>query len=217
MEKRMNNLIGVIVSIIYIIIVFILSKFVAKKGEEVSRKFIHILLSNIWIIYCLMIDSLAVACILPAAFVVINTLSYKFKLLKTMEREQNEGFGTIYYAISILIVTIFTYLNNNPMIGTIGMLTMGYGDGFAAIVGQKVKSKKYKIGKTTKTLAGSSAMFGTSFIISIIVLHILGVEYFVLKGLGIAVSATALEAISIRGLDNITVPIIVTLLTYLCL
>jgi len=188
-----------------------------KKGEEVSRKFIHILLSNIWIIYCLMIDSLAVACILPAAFVVINTLSYKFKLLKTMEREHNEGFGTIYYAISILVVTIFTYLKNNPMIGTIGMLIMGYGDGFAAIVGQKVKSKEYKIGKTTKTLAGSGAMFVISLIISIVVLYMLGVEYVILKGLGLAISATVLEAVSTRGLDNITVPIIVTLLTYLCL
>lgn len=212
----MKNLVGIIISTVYIVVILVLSKFVAKKGEEASRKFIHILLSNIWIIYYFLIDSLLVACILPAVFVVINTLSYKFKILKTMEREKNDGFGTIYYAISILIVTIFTYLQKNPMLGMPGMLIMGYGDGFAAVVGKKVKSKEYEIGNAVKTIAGSITMFVISFMVSSFVLNLLAVEYFFLKGLVIALVATALEAVSIRGLDNITVPIVVTVLTYLC-
>ncbi len=61
-----------------------------------------------------------------------------------MEREENDGFGTVYYAISILLVTIFSYLQSNPMIGTTGMLIMGYGDGFAAILGKKLKVKNIR-------------------------------------------------------------------------
>ena len=38
----MKNLVGIVVSIIYIVLVFVLSKFMTKKGEEMSRKFIHI-------------------------------------------------------------------------------------------------------------------------------------------------------------------------------
>ena len=38
----MNNLIGVIVSTIYIAFVLVTSKFVSKNGEEISRKYVHI-------------------------------------------------------------------------------------------------------------------------------------------------------------------------------
>ena len=213
----MKNLVGIIISSVYIVLILVLSKLIAKKGEEASRKFIHILLSNVWIIYYFFIDSLAVACILPIVFTIINTISYKFKILKTMEREKNDGFGTIYYAISILIITVFTYLQKNPMLGMSGMLIMGYGDGMAAVVGKKIKSKEYEVGNAVKTIAGSITMFVISFFISSLVLNLLAVEYFFFKGLVIALVATALEAISIKGLDNITVPIVVTVLTYLCI
>ena len=211
----MNNLIGFIVSVIYIASILVISMFLSKKGEEISRKFVHIMLSNIWFIYLFFIDSLVVACILPALFVLINILSYKFKLIKSMERENNDGFGTIYYAISILIISAFSYYLNIPMIGTLGVLVMGYGDGFAAIIGKGVNSPKYRIGNTTKILAGSLTMLIVSMIISCIVLNLLGAEYFVLKAICISVLATILEAISIKGLDNISVPVILTALVYL--
>ena len=211
----MNNLIGFIVSVIYIASILVISMFLSKKGEEISRKFVHIMLSNIWFIYLFFIDSLVVACILPARFVLINILSYKFKLIKSMERENNDGFGTIYYAISILIISAFSYYLNIPMIGTLGVLVMGYGDGFAAIIGKGVNSPKYRIGNTTKSLAGSLTMLIVSMIISCIVLNLLGAEYFVLKAICISVLATILEAISIKGLDNISVPVILTALVYL--
>lgn len=211
----MKNLVGVIISSIYIILVFVLSKFMTKKGEEASRKFIHILLSNIWIIYCIFIDILWVAAILPAVFIVINSLSYKFKIFKTMEREQNDGFGTIYYAISILLVTIFSYLQADPMIGAAGMLIMGYGDGLAAVVGKRFRSKEYKIFGATKTIAGSITMYVVSLIISCIVFYIMGMEYFIIKAFITAIIAALLEAVSVKGLDNISVPIMVTVLTYL--
>ena len=43
----------------------------------------------------------------------------------------------------------------------------------------------------------------------------IGIEYFILKALLTAVIATLLEAVSVKGLDNITVPIMVTVMTYL--
>lgn len=112
----MNNLIGIVAIIVYIIIVFLVSEFLTKKGEEISRKFVHIMLSNIWFYYLAFIDSFIWACVLPAAFVVINAVSYKFKIFKTIERENNDGFGTVYYAFSILLICIFTYAIKNPLV-----------------------------------------------------------------------------------------------------
>ena len=68
----MNNFIGIIISAIYITLVIVSSKFVNKLGEEASRKYVHILLSNVWIIYLFFIDSMWAACVLPIAFVFIN-------------------------------------------------------------------------------------------------------------------------------------------------
>ena len=61
----------------------------------------------------------------------------------------------------------FLYFNCNiyiwnfkkTRIGLCAILIMGYGDGLAAVIGRNVKSKPYKIGNTTKTIAGSFTMF----------------------------------------------------------
>ena len=46
----MSNLWGIIVSYLYIFVIIIFAKLFEKKGKEVSRKFIHIMLGNWWII-----------------------------------------------------------------------------------------------------------------------------------------------------------------------
>lgn len=211
----MNNLIGVGITTAFIAFVLGFSKVVQKLGNEVSRKFVHIALCNIWFFYMKFIDNLAVACILPACFVVINSLSHKYKLIPSMEREGKDTLGTVYYAISILVITIFTYLIKMPEVGLIGLLIMGYGDGFAAVIGQNFKSKELKIGKnTTKSIAGSITMFLISLIFSVVVFYCWGTEFFLIKGIALALVATILEIFSIKGIDNLTVPIIITILTY---
>ena len=87
---------------------------------------------------------------------------------------------------------------------------MGYGDGLAAVIGQSVKSKKYNILGSTKSIAGSITMFIVSLVISICIFMFLGVEGLILKSFVLAIVATILEGISIKGLDNITVPLIIT-------
>ncbi len=210
----MNNVIGVAASFGFIVLVLVLSIFMQRFGKEVSRKFVHIALCNIWFFYLALVDNVYAAIILPILFVIINSLSYKFNLIKSMEREEKDSLGTVYYAISILVISIFTYVINKPIVGLLGLLIMGYGDGFAAVVGQKVKSKKFKIGKSTKSIAGSITMFLISLVLSLLVFYFAGTEMFILKAIGISALATIIEIISIKGLDNLTVPILVTILTY---
>ncbi len=210
-----KNIVGLIVSILYIGLVLLTSKLLDKKSKEASRKYIHIMLSNWWIIVMIFFDSIIYASIMPAIFIVINTFSYKFKLIKSMEREENDGFGTIYYAITLFILAIFTMYIKNPIIGLSGIFAMGYGDGFAAIIGQKIKSKEYKIFGCTKTVAGSLTMLIISLIILIPIFGYLQIDLFLIKALLIAILATVLEFVSVKGLDNITVPLIVSLFTYI--
>lgn len=209
----MNNIIGLIVASIYILVIFLTSKLFEKKGKEVTRKYIHIMLSNIWFISMAFFDNFIIAAILPMIFVIINSLSYKFNLIKIMEREdKKEGIGTVYYAISLTVLSLVTFYINKPILALPGILIMGYGDGLAAVIGQKVKSKSFNILGSTKSIAGSATMLIVSLIISILIFSFIGIEYLILKAFLIAIIATILEAISVKGLDNITVPLIITVI-----
>lgn len=212
---KMRNVGGLILSYVYIAIIIISAKFFEKKGKEASRKYIHIMLSNWWLIAMFFFDNVIWACIGPLSFVIINYLSYKKDLIKVMERdeENKDGLGTVYYALSLLLVAIFTFgILNRPEIGLCSILIMGYGDGLAAIVGKSVKSMSYKIGKTKKTLAGSCTMFFISFLIVAIFLASIQSPMWFLKAILLAISVTVIEAVSIKGLDNITVPVFACLL-----
>ena len=89
----MRNLFGLVVSAVFIIIVFISSKLFANVSKEASRKYIHIMLSNWWIIAIVFFDNVVFASIGPAAFVVINAISYKFNVIKMMERDEKDRDG----------------------------------------------------------------------------------------------------------------------------
>lgn len=213
----MKNIVGIIISFIYIGILMIAAQYFEKFDKEASRKFIHILLANWWLIAMAFFDNLVWAMIPPIAFVVINFISYKGNVIKVMERddEKQDGLGTVYFAISLIPLVFLSYgLTNNPLIGLVGFFIMTYGDGFAAIVGKSLKSKEYKIFGCTKTVAGSCVMFMTSLIITIAVFTYANTELLLLKAIGISILATILEAISAKGTDNITVPVITSLLTY---
>lgn len=220
----MKNILGIILAIIYIGIVIVTGKLFDKKSKEASRKFIHIMLAPYWIIAILFFDNVILASVLPFLFVIINALSYKFNLIKQMERNEDEkdGFGTVYYALSLLILSLVTFgplveFKNiyGPLVALVGVLVMALGDGLAAIIGKNVKSFEYRIGGTKKTLAGSSTMFLVSFIIISIFLAYIKVPLWFIKAAIISLLTTILEAVSIKGLDNITVPLLTTLMIFL--
>lgn len=211
----MQNLYGIILSYVYIGILFVISNFIGKNNKEISRKFIHISLAGYWIIAMFFFNNVICASIVPASFVLINTLSYKFNLIKSMEREEQDGFGTIYYAIAILILSIVTFgIINKPIVGLAGMFVMCFGDGFAAVFGKKFGKKKYEIGNTTKSYLGSFTMLVITFGIIFTVFSYLGTTYNIAKAILVAVIATILEAVSIKGTDNITVPLITSSLVF---
>ena len=209
----MQNLLGLIVSYVYIGIIIISAKFFEKVGEEASRKYIHIMLSNWWFIAMYFFTNTFWACIGPISFVIINYISYKKNLISVMERSKQDGLGTVYYALSLFLMVIYTFgIIKRPEVGLCATLIMGYGDGLASVVGQSIKSYEYKIGNTKKTVAGSITMFVVSLIILALFLYNAGSTLWVLKSIIIALIMAIVEALSIKGTDNLTVPVIAAIL-----
>ena len=157
---------GILVSYLYIALVIIGAKAFEKKGKESSRKFIHIMLGNWWFIAMYYFTNVWFAAFVPATFVIINYLSYKKDIIKVMEREKQDGLGTVYYAISLFILVIVSFgIYKVPSLGLIPNLIMAYGDGLAGLLGRMIKSKKYKLSDTKKSVAGSVTMFAISTIL----------------------------------------------------
>ncbi len=206
----MQNWIGILVSYIFIFLMIIGGKLFEKVGKEASRKFIHIMLGNWWLIAMYFFNNVWFAAFVPLTFVIINYISYKKDIIKVMEREENkkDGLGTVYYACSLLILVIITFgVLNKPILGLVPIFVMAFGDGLAAIFGKLIKSKKYKVYDTEKSIAGSLTMFIVSFIIISIYLIYINNPFWYLKAIIISLIITVLEAISIKGTDNITLPI----------
>ena len=210
----MNNFIGILLSYVYIALVIIGAKIFKKKGKEASRKFIHIMLGNWWFIAMYYFTNVWFAAFVPATFVIINYISYKKDLIKVMERDVQDGLGTVYYAISLLILVIVSFgVYKEPSLGLIPNLVMAYGDGLAGLLGRMIKSKRYKLSDTKKSVAGSITMFVISTLLIggyLLYWHkeiFWSTPHWPLVAVLIGFAITAIEAISEKGTDNITVPL----------
>ncbi|MDD4570746.1 MAG: DUF92 domain-containing protein [Tepidanaerobacteraceae bacterium] len=216
---------GVIISMIFVVLVLIASEVIRRIGSfstEFTRKFIHIGVSHWWIVAMCYIKDIRYAIIPPIIFVLLNYFSYKKDLIKSMERgKDSSDLGTVYFPISLIILILLTwdggFLGSDlKYLGALGALTMGYGDGFAAIIGQNFGSRKYKVFGNEKSLEGSIGMFLFSFMVTTIILsNSIGLDINNVRiSFVVAVIAALTEALTPFGFDNLTVPIISVFASY---
>lgn len=205
----MQELIGVFVSYLYIGALLLSGAFISKNNNEFSRKYVHILSANWWFIAMYFFEPSSIwVWIIPITFILTNYLSYRFKIFKAIETTENRGLGTVYYAISIFLLAILSFtILKQPIIGAFGVLIMGYGDGLAALIGQRIPSDFwYK----NKSITGSLTMFFVTFIVIFVLLTFLNHSATLIASLVIAVVATLTEAYGKSGWDNIIVPLSVS-------
>lgn len=205
-----TNIVGLIASFAFVIAViaaaFILKRFTRISAEGV-RKFIHILVSNWILLLVYFFDDLRFAVIGPIAFIIVNTVfvySGMGKYLGMGSRKRDNGL--IYFPISLLILVLLLYrgvIRDMDIIAAV--LTMGYGDGFAALAGMKYGRHKYSVLNSEKSWEGSAVMLAIAFAIAMLTGHTLPAS------LLMAAAAAFFEGVTPLGLDNITVPIITAL------
>jgi phytol kinase len=175
---------------------------------ELTRKVVHIGSGNVILLaWWLDISQTVIvsAAIIAAA---IAILSYLMPILPSIESVGRKSFGTLFYAISMGILAA-CFWPNNPQYAVIGILVMAWGDGMAAIIGQRFGRHKYQIGEVTKSWEGSLAMAGSALIvIGAILLVTTGNSWQTWTiALVVALVATIAEAFSKLGVDNLTVPL----------
>lgn len=204
-------MLGVLYGFILIFVVIGLSTFFQKKAwlsDEGARKFIHVGVSNWIIIPVVFIDNVFLALIAPIVFIVVNYLSYRFDLIKAMERDQKSrnDLGTVYYAISLTIIVYLMYTLDLKNEGIFAITVMGYGDGLSAVFGKRFGTKKIFEKLNNKTYVGTFTMAFMTFLIGIGMLNSLPLV------LLMVLTATLVEYLTPKGFDNLSVPLSLFLL-----
>ncbi|OON93606.1 MAG: hypothetical protein ATN31_05720 [Candidatus Epulonipiscioides saccharophilum] len=200
---------GIIVSYIYIFLLLVLSKILPFKKEEYSRKFVHILSANWWVICMIYFNNIYEPLFVCFSFLIVNIINHRYTILTSIRRKEDDGWGEIFYSIGLILLVCFSYIMSDLKLGLFGALAIGYADGFAALIGQTIPSKRFY---NNKTLAGSS----TFFIITILIYHFINPPItfsyaYIIEVILVSFMLTLIEFLSSKGLDNIFIPIFSTI------
>jgi len=223
----MSLLIAFILTLIIALLFLRIIDFIASRGvisAQLSRKIIHIGTGPIyilcWFLYPEESLSRFIAAIVPLLitiqFFLIGTGVIKDQAsIDAMSRNGDPREilkGPLFYGLVFILVTILFW--KDSLIGIISLMILCGGDGFADIVGRRLKSKQLKWAKS-KTIGGTVAMFLGGFIFSWVISAILystgNYNYtfvkLTLNILIISAFAALVESLPIKDYDNLTVPV----------
>jgi phytol kinase len=186
----------------------LLHRYTDTNPEQV-RKVVHIGTGNVIILAWLLQLPAWVGIICGVLAGIVTLISYRLPILPGVNSVGRKSLGTFFYAVSIGILTAVFWNLNLPHYGVIGILIMAWGDGLAAIIGQRFGKHPYTIVGNTKSWEGTLTMLVVSYVIvSIVLLSVQGnIWQTWVVGIPVAIVATGVESIAQWGLDNLTVPL----------
>ena len=232
------DIVAFIISFIVILMLVQINARIEKSGAlstTVTRKVIHTFAAPLWVLTWMLfsggIFSRWLAIIVPLIFVL------QFVMIGT-GKSQNEDFvrsmsrsgdprellgGTLYYAFLMVVIGILWFYvppdGNLAAATPLALIVFGClagGDGFADVIGRKYGGdKKFGIGGAEKTLAGVIGMFIGSFLFSFVLVFLFSIEVATFSIVGllipiliVSIVSTIVEAITPKGLDNLTITIV---------
>lgn len=198
-----------------ILIAWLVSRFTPAQ-PEIIRKIVHIGTGNVillaWWFHIPAYVGISAAILAG----LISIMSYFVPILSGINSVGRHSLGTFFYAVSIgILVGYFWYLHK-PEYAALGILIMAWGDGLAALIGQRFGKHKYYLFGVNKSWEGSLTMTVVSYLVSVIILLAArgsSWQIWLVSAL-VSILAALLESVSFWGIDNLTVPIGSAILAY---
>jgi phytol kinase len=218
-----TNLVLLILCYFYIVTVIVIAVRIDHKfPKNLKRKFLHIMIGNfVYVIPFFTFTTFPAnfPFFVASPFIMLtllaspaSPLNFKNKISGLADiTTGGHQFGLVFYAISYTILAFF--FSAKPYVIIAGILPMAFGDAAASIVGQKIGHHQFNI-SSKKSIEGTTAMFTVTFVsmtLSLLLFSYLcpfSTSILLLASLGVAALATAIEALTPKGLDNLTVPLI---------
>ncbi len=188
-----------------------LGKHKILKGEN-QRKFVHISVGTFvafwpWLISWEAIQFIGLAMLL----VVLLSRHQNPHLWRFNKISKRDSYGDIFFALAIIASALLTDVK---IFFALAILNLALADGVAAIIGQNFgKHWRYKIYHHTKTVIGTMVFWLVSIYImgtGLLFAHdLIGFNGYVLLVVVLPPVLTLLENISIMGLDDLLIPVVV--------
>ena len=217
----LSDILALVIVYIYVIIIFVIAELVLKTKPEVSRKFLRIMVGNMIFAMPFFADPWTMVWFLtlPITVALFFLTEYSPIKIENSVTESGHALGLFFYAaIWTILIAVFS---KQLWIVALAIVPMVYGDGFAALIGQKFGKIKYTVFGGTKSLEGSLTMFVITTVMSVFVWMVftsIGYpmpEFNLVYIIVISAVATVCEALSYGGIDNLSVPTITSILYYL--
>jgi len=189
-------------------------------SPESSRKLVHLIVGTLVSACPFIFKSNIPPVVLAGIFIFVNALALKTERFKGMHSTDRFSYGTVYFPIAFLILALFWW--EKPITLILSMLIMTFSDTIAAVIGERTpQPRNFRIWDDIKSVEGCLGMFLSSFLIIYIgtdlFAWLFGAAFFiplpVLIGTSgfVAMIVTLSEAVSSRGSDNFSVPIMAAL------
>ena len=225
-----SDILALIIVYIYVAVIFVVAEMVLKTRPEVSRKFLHIMVGNMIFAMPFFSDPWVMVWFLtlPITIALFFLTEYSPIKIENSVTESGHALGLFFYAgIWTILIAVFSIIApaNDPKffiwIVALAIVPMVYGDGFAALIGQKFGRLKYTVFGGQKSVEGSLTMFVITTVMSVFVWMVFASigctmpEFNIVYVITISAVATVCEALSYGGVDNLTVPALTSILYYL--
>ena len=217
-----SDILGIIVVYGYVAFLLVLSEKALATKPEISRKVLHIMVGNIAFLLPVFATRWVMAFVAAAPFIILTFLMSPYTPIKSIRGRTSaagHSMGLVYYSITWTILAYLFF--DNMVVIAIGIFSMSYGDGFASLIGVKYGKEKYNVVGDEKSFVGTFAMFLFTFIMMIVAIvyyqYVQGISFlFTPINIGFLLLFSAVGAIvegfTPKGLDNLTVPFVITIL-----
>ncbi len=210
-----GDIYGLLLVYVYVFLLIIITEKIVNRGL-LSRKILHIGVGNVLFILPIFNTGWVMTFLAAFPFVLFTFLISPYSPLKIVSKTSSKGhsLGLFYYAISWTILAFFFFERMEVI--AIGIAAMSFGDGFASMVGIRCGTRKFNVCGDEKSLEGSMTMFAVTGVMMFVALVYYGINPIpVFALILIPLVATISEAITPRGLDNLTVSLSTAILYYI--
>ena len=192
--------------LVFVVGLALISRQLWPQQKELGRKVIHIgtgaVVPLAW--FFAIPSVIAIPC--AAVITLITAINHQWRLIAAIEEIDRNSYGTIAYGFAITVLLVL-FWPDRPDAVTAGVLVMALGDGLAGLIGRQLNTLQWTIFGQTKSIAGTTTMAMVSMLVLVILSNSTNHAISVPVAMAMALGATGLEQISMRGLDNLTVPL----------
>lgn len=205
-----HDLRGAAVLVVGFVVVFVVAELLwrlLRMHTEVTRKVVHIgggvvvlsvphLLTSVW-------SALALA----ASFAIALGVAQRCHFLPSVHAIDRRSVGA---AVFPLAVGVCVLVSRGELVRfEVPLLALALGDAAAALIGRRFGTLAYAIGRTRRTVEGSAAFVVVVAVVAAVLFCIAGVDVPMAVAVAVptALVLAVVEAISIDGWDNLTIPV----------